>query len=164
MLTTADASRFEALMDIPAPVLSRLRHPPRTSTHINARYAFFLSNAEQVRETHEAFATYVQRRELLRQDPDTSLDISADRSFAKTFTAAQLAASIRKLRLGCVNPAHGRGSKRMRYIAAALAALTSRAGEMPLSGRALQACAAFGVLTGGRDMCLLQPALRQHTL
>ena len=41
-----------------------------------------------------------------------------DRSFAKTFTTAQLAASIRKLRLGCVNPAHDRGSKRMIYIAA----------------------------------------------
>ena len=111
VLTTADASRFEALMDIPAPLLSRLRHPPRTSTHIDARYAFFLSNAEQVRETHEAFATYVHIRDLLRQDRDTSLDIFPDRNFAKTFTTAPLAASIRKLRLGCVNPAHEKRPK-----------------------------------------------------
>ena len=45
----------------------------------------------------------------------------------------------------------------MRYIRMALAALASRAREMPLSGRALQACAAFGVL-------MAAATLRQHTL
>ena len=73
------------------------------------------------------------------------------------WSTAELVAAMTKLRLTNIDNRHDRGSYRMRYIAAAFLCMVGRKKPtLVFSGTALSRACAFGVITGGLGMCVLE--------